>query len=317
MVYYGDVLSVNYSANTGYSITSTGKSSITVDGNVTASTIYASASVNSYTVSWNTGTGYSISVKRTDSPKAGASMGSIGNGSKIYYGDVLSVSYNKQDYYTITSKGATSITVTGNVTSSNIYASATLNSVSGWVKASEVPSGAQIVSTEWRYTLREYTTNSSSSLSGWTKYDTKRTSWGSWSDWSTTNPSNGERNVESRKEYHYYRWIDSRGYVYTYQPNSSYWLEEKWFTTELPVYDNGSQGTSIRVNGSGYKNRWVKADYEGNRSVSKTFTRTTYRYQDPVYTYYYYRDLSKTASSDPTGQSNVSNVVKWVTYRAK
>lgn len=317
VVYYGDVLSVNYSANTGYSITSTGKSSITVDGNVTASAIYATASVNSYTASWNTGTGYSISVKRTDSPKAGASIGNIGNGSKVYYGDVLSVSYNKQDYYTITSKGVTSITVTGNVTSSNIYASATLNSVSGWVKASEVPSGAQIVSTEWRYTLREYTTNSSSSLSGWTKYDTKRTSWGSWSDWSTTNPSNGERNVESRKEYHYYRWIDSRGYVYTYQPNSSYWLEEKWFTTELPVYDNGSQGTSIRVNGSGYKNRWVKADYEGNRSVSKTFTRTTYRYQDPVYTYYYYRDLSKTASSDPTGQSNVSNVVKWVTYRAK
>lgn len=318
VVYYGDVLSVTYTASTGYSISSKGSTSITVNGNVTSSNIYATASVNSYTASWNTGTGYSITVKRTSSPRAGASIGNISSGSKVYYGDVLTVTYTKQDYYTIKTSGATSITVTGNVTSSNIYATAEINPIQGWVKASEVPSGAQITSTEWRYTLREYTTNSASSLAGWTKYDTKRTSWGAWSSWSTTNPSNGSRNVESRKEYHYYRWIDSSGYVYTYQPSSSYWLEEKWFTYELPVYDGGSQGTSIRVeSGGNYKNRWVKADYEGNRSVSKTFTRVTYRYQEPVYTYYYYRDLSKTATSDPTGQSNVSNVVKWVQYRAK
>ena len=317
VVYYGDVLNITYTASTGYTLSSKGSTSITVTGNVTASNIYATATVNSYTVSWNTGTGYTITVKRTSSPKAGASIGNLSSGAKVYYSDVLSVTYTKKDYYHITSNGATSITVTGNVTSSNIYATAAQNSVSGWVKASEMPSGAQVVNTKWTYTLREYTTNSASSLSGWTKYDTKRTSWGNWSDWSTTNPSNGARNVESRTEYHYYRWINSGGYVYTYQPSSAYWLEEKWFTYELPVYDNGSQGTSIRVDGSGFRNRWVMANYEGNRSVDKTFTRTTYRYQEPVYTYYYHRDLSKEATSDPTGQSNVSNVVKWVQYRAK
>lgn len=316
-VYYGDVLSITYTASTGYTLSGKGSTSITVTGNVTSSSIYASATVNSYTVSWNTGTGYTITVTRTSSPKAGASTGNLSSGAKVYYGDVLSITYSKQDYYTIKTKGATSITVTGNVTASSIYATAELNPIEGWVKASEMPAGAQVTSTEWRYTLREYTSNAASSLSGWTKYDTQRTSWSGWSGWSTTNPYNGSRNVESRTEYHYYRWIDSRGWVYTYQPNSSYWLEDKWFTYELPVYDNGSQGNSIRVDGSGSKNRWVMANYEGNRSVDKTFTRTTYRYQDPVYTYYYYRDLSKTATSDPTGQSNVSNVVKWVCYRRK
>lgn len=61
--------------------------------------------------------------------------------------------------------------------------------------------------------------------------------------------------------------------------------------------------------------------HQKNRSVSKTFSksvnRTEWRYQDPVYTYYYYRDVEKEATADPTGQDNVSNVVMYVQYRAK
>lgn len=127
-IYYGDVISVSYTANTGYSLGNNGRTSITVAGNVTASDIYASASVNSYKVSWNTGTGYTIAVKRTSSPLKGASTGTINSGATIYYGDVLSVSYTASTGYSIASKGSTSITVTGNVTSSNIYATASLNS---------------------------------------------------------------------------------------------------------------------------------------------------------------------------------------------
>jgi uncharacterized repeat protein (TIGR02543 family) len=292
-------------------------------------TLTAQWSAKAYKVSWNDSVndGFSIVVKRTSSPNAGAATGTLSNNATVYYGDVLSVTYTKDDYWSITGQGATSITVTGNVTSSTIYATATENPPSGWVKASEMPAGAQVLNRKWSYSLREYTSNSASSLSGWTKYDTVRTSWGAWSDWGTWNPDNGVRNVEWRSvydhtEYHYYRWINSGGYVYTYQPSSAYWLEEKWFTYELPVYDNGSQGTSIRVDGSGYRNRWVKADYEGNRSVDKTFTRDIYRdewrYQDPVYTYYYYRDLHNLEKNyNPANEANVSNVVEWVQYRAK
>lgn len=127
-VYYGDVLSVTYTASTGYTISNKGSTSITVTGNVTSSNIYATATVNSYTVSWNTGTGYSIAVKRTSSPNKGAAMGSLSSGATVYYGDVLSVTYTASTGYSISTKGSTSITVTGNVTSSHIYATATVNS---------------------------------------------------------------------------------------------------------------------------------------------------------------------------------------------
>ena len=127
-VYYGDVLSVTYTASTGYSITSKGSTSITVTGNVTSSHIYATAKVNEYSVSWSTGTGYTIAVKRTSSPKQGAATGSLSSGAKVYYGDVLSVTYTASTGYSITEKGATSITVTANVTSTQIYAKVALNS---------------------------------------------------------------------------------------------------------------------------------------------------------------------------------------------
>ncbi len=205
-----------------------------------------------------------------------------------------------------------------------LYAHWTQNDLSEWVKASDMPSGAVAINTKYSYTLRSYTTSASSTLSGWTKYDTKRTSWGAWSGWSTSNPSNGVRNVESRSvydhtEYHYYRWIKGN-YVYTYNPGG-YTLQEKWFTYELPK-SSINNDNDIRYAGSDtYANRWIKANSNYNHSVGKDFTRTInrteWRYQDPVYTYYYYKDENKESTTNPTGQSNVSNVQEWVQYRAK
>lgn len=279
-------------------------------------TVTARWSIIPYTASWNTGDGYTITVKRTSSPNANASIGTILNGATIYYGDVLTVSYIKNDYYSINKNGETAVTVTGNIDSSVIYAKAELNPVVDWVLASDMPAGAQIVETKWSYTLREEKADSASSLSGWIKYDTKRTGWGPWSStWSTTDPSNGVRNVEPRTEYHYYRWVNG-DYVYTYNPGG-YTLQEKWTTYELPksslndFYEMRYEGTDT------WANRWVMASFENNWSTDRTWTRTTYRYQEPIYTYYYYRNLSMEASSDPTGQKNVSDVVKYVKYRAK
>jgi uncharacterized repeat protein (TIGR02543 family) len=91
-------------------------------------TLYAHWNVNSYTVSWSTGTGYSITVKRTSSPNAGASTGNLSSGATVYYGDVLSVTYTPSTGYSIATHGSTSITVTSNVGSSTIYATASTNS---------------------------------------------------------------------------------------------------------------------------------------------------------------------------------------------
>ncbi len=127
VLYYGDVLSVSYGANTGYTLASKGATSITVSRNITASDIYATANVNAYTASWSVSTGTSITVKRTSSPLAGASTGTISSGTTVYYGDVLSVSYGANTGYTLASKGATSITVTRNITENDIYATASVN----------------------------------------------------------------------------------------------------------------------------------------------------------------------------------------------
>lgn len=91
-------------------------------------TLIAKWNVNSYTASWKTGTGYTITVKRTSSPNGGAATGTISSGSKVYYGDVLSITYKKATGYSLKTKGQTSITVTGDVTNSHIYATAAANS---------------------------------------------------------------------------------------------------------------------------------------------------------------------------------------------
>lgn len=66
-VYYGDVLSIEYRSNTGYTVTSHGSTSITVSGNITPPTISASTSANKYTIEYNAngGTGMTASSIHT------------------------------------------------------------------------------------------------------------------------------------------------------------------------------------------------------------------------------------------------------------
>ncbi len=177
-IYYGDVLSVTYTADTGYSITSKGSTSITVTGNVTSSQIYAAAKVNEYSVSWSTGTGYTIAVKRTSSPKQGAATGSLSINDKIYYGDVLSVTYTASTGYTITEKGATSITVTGNVTSSQIYAKVSLNSYTYNV-VYKSSNGTDLGSTTVTYKYGTTNTISAPSKSGYNTPSSQSVKWDS------------------------------------------------------------------------------------------------------------------------------------------
>ena len=52
----------------------------------------------------------------------GASVGTLNNGAMVYYGDVLAVTYTASEGYTLKNNGKTSITVVGNVTGNDIYA---------------------------------------------------------------------------------------------------------------------------------------------------------------------------------------------------
>ena len=209
----------------------------------------------------------------------------------------------------------------------------------GPVKASEVPDGAQIVSQYWEYSYTEYTTSNESSLSGWTRYDsqTSYTDYGGWSDWSESYVSGSNtRQVESRQvEYctmKGYCCGNSQGYrcYLSSYPQAGYTLRLEYpqfdmKRSEINTWSQYGQGawyayaTNVQGYiigpGTGYIAPWENVPY----FVIGTYNKTEYRYRDrsQTTTYYYKRSSTQTSSSDPTGQSGVSNVVKYVTYREK
>lgn len=210
-----------------------------------------------------------------------------------------------------------------------LYAHWIQNATSGWVRVSDMPSDAQVVSRKWSYTLREYTSNSASSLSGWTKYDTKRTSWGGTQGPVYSNPQNGSRNVWSeqyvsgyntRHIWHFYKY----GYSptdYSYSVPSGGRTKYDVYLTYYPTTTGQrpvdySGGTFRWWNGSNWAAVYFENEYDENNPDSPIYS-TRWYYQEPIYTYYFYRDVDKEETTDPTGQSNVSNVQELVQYIPK
>ena len=204
-----------------------------------------------------------------------------------------------------------------------LYAHWILKPLSDWTMASELPSDAQVVDTKYTYTQRDYTTGSSSSMSGWTKYDTKRTSWGATQGPVYSNPSNGSRNVwdESyvtssnyKTVYHYYCYAannaDTGGdHSYTKYGNCVYY-RELVLDYELPY--GGQLNGNYLYNSWWY---WKCSPYTTQQWVSDNYG-TRWYYQEPVYTYYFYKDTEMESASSPTG-SDISNIQRWVKYREK
>ncbi|MBQ8399986.1 MAG: InlB B-repeat-containing protein [Clostridia bacterium] len=299
----------------GWYTATSGGTKITASSTVSitsAQTLYAQWSVNSYTLTFNANGG---SVSTTSkSVNYGDTYGTLPTPTRDYY------TFN--GWYTAASGGSkvSSSTVMG-ASNTTLYAQWTIKPTE-WAVASSVPAGAQIVSRKWTYTLREYTSNSSSSLSGWTHYDTVRTGWGATQGPVYSDPSNGVRNVwsesyETGRTHHwvYYRWQKpSNDYGSDVQSSSYYNYQEIDLTYQLT--ESGSMGVNTRGykywQGSTYDTYWYLREYD------EIHYGTRWYYQDPVYTYYFYRDVNKeTTSSNPAGQDNVSNVVEYVQYRAK
>lgn len=105
-IYYGDTLNIEYTIGAGCTIlvhtingsTFTSGTNYTVTSAVTVRT---TASVNSFILSINAGPNSSVIVNRTSSPKQGAAQGYLSDGVTVYYGDVLSVSFNTSTGYNI------------------------------------------------------------------------------------------------------------------------------------------------------------------------------------------------------------------------
>ena len=91
----------------GWSLSSTATTASYTDGqnwnrsNGNNYTLYAVWKLNTYTLSISAGTGSTVTVDRTSSPKGGASTGSLNSGAIIYYSDVLNITFGAESGYEI------------------------------------------------------------------------------------------------------------------------------------------------------------------------------------------------------------------------
>jgi uncharacterized repeat protein (TIGR02543 family) len=204
---------------------------------------------------------------------------------------------------------------------------------SDWVSADKVPSGAEITDRKWTYTLREYAESSSASYAGWTKYDSKRTSWTNWSAWQNSEISgNTDREVRDQTVVTGYNMITycvSGPNGRSYQPSLTYTLRQQhgpywWSKSEFDsarVFSAGSY-FDYAPNVAGYvldATAYCKCDGSETGGyvpmfIQDTISEKQWSYRDAVYTYYYYRDLSKESATNPSGQDNISNIQEWVKY---
>lgn len=262
-----------------------------------------------------------------------ANGGTISETSKtIYYGESYgTLSTPTRDYYDFagwyTSDGTRiyDSTVFTGFSDITLYAHWSGHGLTGWTLASNVPSGAKIEERKWTYTQREYTESGSSSLEGWIKYDTRRTGWGGTQGPVYYDPSNGERNVwpdsftikHYKTVYHYYRYANSytggKGSYTDYYPNY-YQYDFDWELEETSAI-NGYRRFMYWYCDTNWTGVYMcdpfttqELDYEEHIPI--------WYFQDPIYTYYYYRDVNKESGSNPSG-SNISNVQEWVRYIPK
>ena len=225
------------------------------------------------------------------------------------------------------------------------------NPLSGWVQADNMPQDGQVVNRKYSYSLTEYTTSQSKSMSGWEMYDSKRelSDYGSWSAWSTTPVSaTNNRKVDTKTEStqvltsynmveyntmgggeRQYRSYSVGGNYSGYGVAASY---GEFHRTGTYSIDEVNRATQIAPGGrsSGAAagiNKDSRTGYvlycEGHNVIMfvdsenySTQSTTYYRYADRTETtiYYFKRTVQQESMSRPSG-SDVSNVVEYVQYR--
>lgn len=315
----------------GWYIEETGGTQVSEDTVVsitTNQTLYAHWEYKPYTLTFDANGGIVSENSRTLA--VNQKIGTLPTPSREYY--------DFKGWYT-DKTGGTQITETSTIAEdTTIYAQWEEHPYSDWVTEGNVPADARVVDTKYDYVYREYTTSGNSSVSGWVHYDTRRTGWGATQGPVYGDPSNGARNVWSESYvtssnyktiYHYFRYStgqfasggsDKSG---TGNGNNYYTYDFDYQLTIAGTNGNYSRGYKYYYNAANgntvsgkYISVWQCSPFTTQQWVSDNYG-TRWYYQDPVYTYYFYRDVTKTATTDPTGKDNVLKVTKYVKYQKK
>lgn len=273
------------------------------------------------------GNGGSVSASSIQVAKSGTYSG-LPSGTKDYC--------TFDGWYTAASGGSAVSNGSALVSTSphTLYAHWRDNPVSGWVEASVAPSDAIITDTKWSYNKYDYSTSSSSTMSGWDLYDIKQEwgSYGSWSGWQDAAvTASDSRQVETQyvdtsynvTKYNYYRYVRPD---HSRMSNASGYdgctvYESCQVDSPLSVkgYLNLTNGRSLPLYGtygSYLTNYWLDA---GTSTETIKQGKTQYRYRDrsKVNVYYFRKLMSVETTADPSANSEAFNVVKYVKYKAK
>lgn len=298
-------------------------------------TLYAKWTPHSFTVTFNPNGGSVGTTSMT--VLCDQAYGTLPTPTRDYY------TFN--GWYTAASGGTkvTSSTTSSTATNITLYAQWTIKPVEGWVKASDLPSGAQVTDRKWSYTQTYYTTSSSSSMSGWTHYNTTSawSDYGAWSAWQDSAVSASDsRQVETQEVvastnyktvYHYFYYSKAEtGYGTSYYATNTYGKNRYTVDLDAPLTKTG---TTYKYNGytmvqykmwhtNNTKYRYVYACYGDDPYTTQEVVsynyKTQYRYRDRslVYTYYFYRTENLEVTAYPSG-NNISNIQEWVKFRRK
>ena len=205
---------------------------------------------------------------------------------------------------------------------------------SDWALASSLPTGAIVDEQKWTYTEREYSQSSNQTKPGWIFDHRERTGWGPTQGPVYSDPQNGSRNVwtgqyisgYNKKGINiYYRYYPSANRLYSARAEG--WLTSSdGFRFYYDCYEEFRSdqwniepyGNYYRV--TGYNGGWVYVYYSRyieEDDYNSPIYSTCWYYQEPIYTYYFYRDVNKESTTEVTNGGNISNSQKWVRYIEK
>jgi uncharacterized repeat protein (TIGR02543 family) len=243
-------------------------------------------------------------------------------------------------WYTSASGGArvTASSIPKSAKDITLYAHWTENQLTGWVSADEVPEGADIREERWTYTEREHNQGSSSTPpEGWTSDGRDITGWSSVRGPINYDPRNDNSDRQAWTDSYptgsynkkginiYYRYYPSANRLYS--AKASGWLTssdgsrynyDSYEEFRSDQWNIEPYGNYYRV--TGYNGGWVYVYYSRyieEDNYDSPIYATGWYYKDPIYTYYYYRDVDKESKSEITADGDISNVKHEVKYIVK
>lgn len=339
IVYYGQLygslpvpIRTNYVFD-GWFTDSTGGNQITVDTPVTAlinQTLYAHWSPKKFTLTYDANEG--VVAESTRELTFGNCLGELPVPTRDYY--------TFAGWYTEKVNGTQFFaeTIPESAADVTIYAHWDKNPVSEWVLASELPADAELINEKWTYDLTMRTTSHSSTVpEGYMVYQDPTWVWGAygaWSSWSRTGATSSDtrkvetKTVTDREGYTNYKyWIyrtpdgygmGTQGWTGTNGHGACTLYDEINLSYSLPLYNSASELYGPYNSGM-FSHSGDSYWFSGGSWWVPAVTHTEYRYADraKVYTYYYQKIEAKESSAEISVSDTISNVQRWVQYRAK